>query len=80
MKTISFKVSEEEARQIRFRAKQEHLSVSEYIRRRACSEGRVPQKPKKVLCPRTGALVFSPLKNQPPLTTKLVQEILSDFP
>ena len=80
MTTITFKVTEEEARHIRSRAQREGVSVSEYLRRRARVSMPAPQKPRRVRCPHTGAMVFAAPKHQPPLTTEAVREFLSDFP
>lgn len=79
MKTISFKVTDEEARTIRRRARSLHISVSEYLRRRASGieESGVVGK---VRCAVTGAEIFAPLENVPPLTSEQVREMLSDFP
>lgn len=79
MKTISFKVSEDEAKLIQYRARSEHLSVSEYLRRKATGrEGAAPVG--KVRCEITGAEIFGPLEDAPHLTTESVRELLSDFP
>jgi hypothetical protein len=78
--TISFKVSEEEARLIRARATSEGVSVSEYLRRRARLSMPAPRKPRLVRCPHTGAMVFAAPQDQPPLTTEAVRELLADFP
>lgn len=79
MKTISFKVSEDEAKLIHYRARSEHLSVSEYLRRRATGSGDSGPVA-KVRCEITGAEIFGPLADSPPLTTESVRELLSDFP
>ncbi len=79
MKTISFKVSESEARRIRLAARREGVTVSEYLRRRAV-EGQPPASITKVRCPYTNAEIFGPLPDAPPLSTKRVREILADFP
>ena len=80
MATLTFKVTDQEARLIRSRARKERLTVSEYLRRRA-SLALVPaRKPAKVRCPHTGAMIFASPDNQPPLTTDAVRELLSDFP
>lgn len=81
MKTISFKVSEEEARRIRQLARREKVSVSEFLRRRAigtAESGHVPVG--KIRCAITGAEIFAPLTGEAPLTTEAVREMLSDFP
>jgi hypothetical protein len=80
MTTMTFKVTEDEARLIRSQARREGLSVSEYLRRRARGEGSDYRKPRKVRCRHTGAMVFAPPENERPLTTKKVRDLLSDFP
>lgn len=80
MKTLTFKVTEEEARLIRIRAREEGLSVSEYLRRRARTEPPASPRPRRVRCPHTGAMIFSGVRDQPPFTTESVRDILSDFP
>ncbi len=80
MITITFKVSEDEARLIRSRAKKEQVSVSEYLRRRARSAASSFRKPRQVRCAHTGAMIFSAPENQARLTTESVRELLSDFP
>ena len=78
--TISFKVSEDEARLIKSQAKKEGISVSEYLRRRASLPTHSPRKPRRVRCLHTGAMIFAAPDDQPPLTTESVRELLSDFP
>ena len=80
MPTLSFKVSDDEARTIRVQARKEGVSVSEYLRRRACLSMPPPQKPARIRCPHTGALVFAAPEHLPPLTTDAVRELLADFP
>lgn len=79
MKTISFKVSEDEALRIRQKAKHEKLSVSEYLRRRAMGQEN-PGPVGKVRCKLTGAEIFAPLPESPVLTTQSVRQMLADFP
>jgi hypothetical protein len=77
--TLSFKVSEEEARRIRREAKLAGITVSEFLRRRAmgtAAGGAV----EKVRCEFTGAEIFAPLAGAEPLTTETVREMLADFP
>ncbi len=80
MATITFKVTDDEARLIRSRAKKERISVSEYLRRRASVSMPASRKPRKVRCRHTGAMIFAAPENQPPLSTESVRELLSDFP
>ena len=79
MTTLSFKVSEEEAREIRRQAKAAGITVSEFLRRRAMgSEPGATMS--KVRCEFTGAEIFAPLAGAGPLTTETVREMLADFP
>ena len=80
MTTITFKVTDEEARMIRARAKTERLSVSEYLRRRASVPMPATRKPRRVRCAHTGAMIFAATDDRTPLTTELVRELLADFP
>lgn len=80
MATLTFKVTDREARLIRSRARRERVTVSEYLRRRASMSLAPTPKPAKVRCPYTGAMIFASPENQPPLTTEAVRDLLSDFP
>ena len=80
MTTITFKVTEDEARRIRARARKDGLSLSAYLRRRASAVLPVSGAPRRARCPRTGATIVAAPGNQPPLTTERVRELLSDFP
>lgn len=80
MVTISFKVSDEEARLIRSRARKEGVSVSEYLRCRARASMPAPRRPRLVRCRHTGAMIFAAPEDRPPLTTEGVRELLADFP
>ena len=80
MPTMTFKVTEDDARLIRSRARKEGISVSEFLRRRASAFLPAPQKPRRIRCPHTGAMIFAAPEHQPPLTTEAVRELLSDFP
>lgn len=80
MTTITFKVNEDEARLIRARARNERVSVSEYLRRRAGGAAAASAKPRQIRCPRTGAIIFAAPANQPPLTIESVRGMLADFP
>lgn len=80
MVTLTFKVTDQEARQIRSRARKERLTVSEYLRRRASLSTTPARKLTKVCCPHTGAHIFSAADDLPPLTTDAVRDLLADFP
>ena len=80
MATISFKVSDEEARLIRMRASSEGVSVSEYLRRRARLAMPAPSPPGLVRCPHTGAMIFAAPGDEAPLTTEALRQLLADFP
>jgi len=79
MKTISFKVTEDEAHRIRQFARRERLSLSAYLRCRAA--GSTPGgSGGKVRCKFTGAEIFAAPAGAAPLTTEAVREMLADFP
>ena len=80
MTTLTFKVTDEEARLIRSWARKERVTVSEYLRRRASLALAPARRPAKVHCTHTGAMIFASPENRPPLTTDTVRELLSDFP
>jgi hypothetical protein len=79
VKTISFKVSDDEARQIRSLAKHQRLSVSEYLRRRAMES---PQQGEvaTIRCEFTGARIFAPPAGEVPLSVSETRRLLADFP
>ena len=80
MKTLSFKVSDAEDRLIRAQARQELVSLSEYLRHRATGAGSAPAMPGRERCEFTGAMIFSRLPGRQELTTNAVRAMLSDFP
>jgi hypothetical protein len=81
MKTMSFRVSDDEARLIRSLAKREKLSLSEYLRRRASTVAEIkPAKIKRIRCKHTGAMIFAASPESLPLSTESVGELLVDFP
>lgn len=79
MTTLTFKVSDAEARRMRRQAKQAGLNLSEWLRQHVCAS--TPQPPiKRVRCSETGAEIFAGSSHLPKLTTESVREMLSDFP
>ena len=80
MPTISFKVSEEEERTIRARARLERLTVSEFLRRQAVAQFKPPTVIERVKCPLTGAIIFGGSDDLPPLTVDSTREMLAEFP
>lgn len=80
MATISFKVSPEEARNIRSRARREQLTVSEFLRRQAAIPTQPTAKIELRQCPLTGATIFDAAEDLPPLTVESTREMLADFP
>lgn len=80
MTTISFKVTSEEARAIRSRARQEQMTVSEFLRRQAVIPSQPASKIKLRQCPLTGATIFDAADHLPPLTVESTREMLADFP
>ena len=79
MVTITFKVTEDEARRIRQRARNARLTESEYLRRKAAGvdEGLPPAK---VRCEMTGAEILAPIRGEPVLTTESARQMLAEFP
>ena len=82
MTTLTFKVSDDEARMIRALAMQEKVTLSEYLRRRAGGRscGAEAAAPPRIRCEQTGAMIFAPLAHQAPLNSRVVKELLADFP
>jgi hypothetical protein len=80
VKTITFKVSDDEANLIRALAKQERVSLSEYLRCRATGMRKDHGSPRKERCGFTGAMIFAPMPGHKELTTSSVREMLADFP
>lgn len=78
MTTISFKLPEADARELRRRARREKLSLSESLRRQLFPHGESALRTQR--CPHTGAIVFAPAPHLAPLTTAVVREMLADFP
>lgn len=79
MKTISFKVTDDEEHRIREFARRERLSLSAYLRSRAAGNPAVGGIA-KVRCKFTGAEIFAAPAGAAPLTTEAVREMLADFP
>jgi hypothetical protein len=80
VKTITFKVSDDDALSIRTQARKENLSVSEFLRRRAVSVGN-QEKITTIRCEFTGAEIFAPSGiSKTPLTVEATREMLADFP
>jgi hypothetical protein len=80
MPTLTFKVTDDEARRIRAEAKGGKMTLSEYVRRGALNNGRKPGRVRRIRCEHTGATIFSSPAGAPPLTTEAVREMLADFP
>ncbi|MDB6156241.1 MAG: hypothetical protein JWL90_4694 [Chthoniobacteraceae bacterium] len=80
MKTMTFKVSDDEARHIRLLAKHQKLSISEYLRRSARGGNPAAKPLSKTRCEFTGAEIFAPLLDQPPLSTESIRDMLAEFP
>ena len=58
---------------------QQHLSVSEFLRRRA-TEAVEAVPICKMRCDITGAEIFAPLSGSSTLTTETVRQMLAEFP
>ena len=80
MKTLTFKVSDDEARHIRNLSKRANLTLSEYLRRQVKGRTSKAASIPRVKCKFTGAMIFGPSPDRPPLNTESVREMLEDFP
>lgn len=80
MPTLTFKVSEDEARRIRALARQRQMTVSAYLRQQAQLGAGAVVAVERVRCRHTGAIVFAPQRGLAALTTDSVREMLGDFP
>jgi hypothetical protein len=80
VQTLTFKVSEDEARRIRALARKQKVSLSDLIRRKTLSIDSAPGQIRRVKCETTGAPIFAGPPGAAPLTTASVREMLADFP
>lgn len=80
MITLSFKVTADEAKNIRSGARRERVTVSEYLRRQAAAQIAHAKKPEVRICPLTGAPIFASTPGLAPLTVASTREFLADFP
>ena len=80
MTTLTFKVNEEEALNLRRAARRAKLTLSEYLRRQIRGKPEELKPVGRVKCRHTGAMIFAPMPEHPPLTTETVKELLADFP
>jgi len=80
MTTLTFKVDEQEARNLRVAARRAKLTLSEYLRRQIRMNTAEARPVSQIKCRHTGAMIFAPAPHHPPLTTESVKEMLADFP
>jgi hypothetical protein len=80
MTTLTFKVDEDEARSLHAAARRAKLTLSEYLRRQIRMNTAGAKAVGQVKCRHTGARIFAPAPQHPPLTTEAVKEMLADFP
>ncbi len=80
VKTISFKVSPEEEREIKSRAHQQRLTVSQFLRQQATAPPLPVPALELRLCPLTGAMVFASAESLHPLNVETTRQMLADFP
>ena len=76
MKTLSLRVTNEEACRIRGEAARMHMSVSQFLRSRALGSTDDSSGVKMVKCALTGAMIFGPLPDAAPLTNATVKAML----
>jgi hypothetical protein len=80
MKTLTFKVDEDEARSLRAAARRAKLTLSEYLRRQIRLKTGKADPIGMTKCRYTGATIFARAPHLPALTTEAVKEMLADFP
>lgn len=80
MTTLTFKVADEEARNLRAAARRAKLTLSEFLRRQIRVKTPEAAPVRRVKCRHTGAMIFSPPSHFPILTTEAVRDMLADFP
>jgi hypothetical protein len=80
MTTLTFKVDEHEARNLRVAARRAKLTLSEYLRRQIRVNTAEVKPVGRIKCRHTGVMIFAPSPHHPPLTTGAVKEMLADFP
>jgi hypothetical protein len=80
VKTLTFKVSDDVARQLKDEARQERVSLSELVRRRLRAGSSDELLVSRELCPESGVEVFTSKGKLQPLTTEIVKEYLANFP
>lgn len=80
MTTLTFKVTNADAQQLRQKARAAKTSLSELLRQRVLERKTTTGKIKLRRCPITGADIFAPEPGLPSLTTDTVREMLAEFP
>ena len=80
MTTLTFKVDEDEARSLHVAARRAKLTLSEYLRRQIRANAAEAKPVGHVKCRHTGARIFAPAPQHPPLTSEAIREMLADFP
>jgi hypothetical protein len=80
MTTLTFKVADEEARNLRAAARRAKLTLSEFLRRQIRVKTPEAAPVRRVKCRHTGAMIFAPPSHFPILTTEAVRDMLADFP
>jgi hypothetical protein len=80
MTTLTFKVSDADAKVLRRNARAAKTSLSELLRQRVLPREAPAGKISLIRCQFTGAEIFAPPAGLPALTTQSVRELLADFP
>lgn len=80
MTTLTFKVQDDEARNVRVAAQRAKLTLSEYLRRQIRTNAEELGPVGQVKCRHTGAMIFGPAPMHPPLTSEAVRDMLANFP
>ncbi|MGI8603029.1 MAG: hypothetical protein ACR2OZ_08515 [Verrucomicrobiales bacterium] len=80
MKTLTFKVAEDEARELRAAARRAKLTLSEFLRRQIRLKSAELPPVRRIRCRHTGAIIFGPAPHHSALSTEAVKDMLADFP
>lgn len=82
MITVSFKLAEDEAHQLRSKAHKAKMTESHFLRQCIKLQELLQYTSiKRMRCPKTGAMIFSPKQGHlTPLTTGKLRAMLTEFP
>jgi hypothetical protein len=80
MTSLTFKIDDKEARNLRMEAKRAKLTLSELLRQKLRGPVPTPQRVAFMTCPLTGTTIFGSAPQFGPLSTTSVKELLGELP